>query len=156
MKNLLPFIIPFLLLSCQKKVNLDHERTLIQDILKQERTYHFENNTEGFVSLMADTITAVKNGIVNRYSHADMKARFDPYFGSVKFIRWDDKIPPVIEISDDGSMAYAVVRKEVLLTYPDTIGRTLYDTTHYAWMAIYRKINGEWKGVANASTEIPK
>lgn len=105
---------------------------------------------------MADTIMAVKDGEVKRYSHDEMKARFNPYFGSVTFIRWDDEIPPVIEISDDGSMAYAVVKKEVLLTYDDTLGMPLYDTTHFAWMAIYRKIKGEWKGVANVSTEEPR
>ena len=85
-----------------------------------------------------------------------MKERFSPYFSNVEFIKWDDTAAPIIDISDDGTMAYAIVKKGVEITFPDSLGNTLHETTHFAWMAIYRKMNGVWKGVANASTDIPQ
>ncbi len=80
------------------------------------------------------------------------KERIGKYFNSVQFIKWDDTADPIIRFSDDGSLAYAIVQKEVIVTYPDSSGKAFNDTTHYAWSSIYRKQNGEWKVECNIST----
>jgi hypothetical protein len=49
-------------------------------------------------------------------------------------------------------MAYAIVQKQVILSYPDSLGATITDTADYAWISIYRKYNGRWKIETNAST----
>lgn len=78
--------------------------------------------------------------------------RISKYFGSVQFIKWDDTAEPIIRFSDDGSLAYAIVQKDVIVTYPDSTGNAVNDTTHYAWSSIYRKQNGQWKVECNIST----
>jgi hypothetical protein len=77
---------------------------------------------------------------------------FDAYFKSVKFIRWDDKRPPEIRFSDDASVAYVAVEKLVELEGRNAAGKKFIDTAHYAWISVYRKINGNWKLDAIAST----
>lgn len=67
---------------------------------------------------------------------------------SLNGMRWQN---PLSVFSDDGSLAYAVIQKEVVIMYPDTSGKPFYDTTHFAWTSIYRKQKGEWKVEPNFS-----
>ena len=69
-----------------------------------------------------------------------------------EFIKWDDVAEPVIQFSDDGTLAYAIIQKLVILSYPDSSGKKFIDTTNYAWASIYRKQKGEWKVECNIST----
>jgi len=151
MRIWLPLIL-VLLISCTPKQDLEKNRQEIVRLLQQERKAHFANNVDLFISEFADSMISVNKGKVTIAGPVENRKRIEPYFNSVKFIRWDDVAEPIIRISDDGSLAYAVVQKQVILTYPDTLGKPFYDTTNYAWTSIYRKQKGEWKVEANIST----
>jgi hypothetical protein len=146
------FLSALILLSCNRKTDLNKEEKAIRDLLQQERKAHFDRNTDLFVAGFADSMTAVNKGKVTTLSREQNKKRVEPYFNSVEFIKWDDVTPPVIRFADDGSLAYAIVQKLVILTYPDSTGKAFYDTAHYAWASVYRKQEGEWKVECNIST----
>jgi hypothetical protein len=139
-------------LSCHQKPDLATEEKAIRSILATERKAHFDRNVDLFISEFADSMLSVNKGKVTIATPGENRKRIEPYFNSVTFIKWDDVAEPIIRLSDDGSLAYAVVQKEVILTYPDSLGKAFYDTTHYAWTSIYRKQKGEWKVEANIST----
>jgi hypothetical protein len=145
-------LILVLLISCTPKQDLEKTRQEIVRLLQQERKAHFTNNVDLFISEFADSMISINKGKVTIAGPVENRKRIEPYFNSVKFIRWDDVAEPIIRISEDGSLAYAVVQKQVILTYPDTLGKPFYDTTNYAWTSIYRKQKGEWKVEANIST----
>ena len=151
MRIWLPLIL-IVLISCTPKQDLEKNRQEIVRLLQQERKAHFANNVDLFISEFADSMISVNKGKVTIAGPVENRKRIEPYFNSVKFIRWDDVAEPIIRISEDGSLAYAVVQKQVILTYPDTLGKPFYDTTNYAWTSIYRKQKGEWKVEANIST----
>ncbi len=142
--------------SCTSPADPDAERSAIAEILKQERKAHFEKDIDLFISTFADSVVSVYDGSFEINTPADNKARFGPYFKSVEFVKWDDMAPPVIDISDDGTMAYAVVQKQIVLTYPDTLGNPITDSAQYAWVSIYKKMENDWKLVCNASTYEPR
>lgn len=121
-------------------------------LLQQERKAHFDRNVELFMSEFADSMISVSKGIITVPSSEQNKQRIGKYFGSVEFIKWDDMTEPIIRFSDDGSLAYAVIQKQVILSYPDSLGKKFIDTTDYAWVSIYRKQKGEWKVECNVST----
>jgi hypothetical protein len=146
------FSVLFFVSCSSKKINLGDEEQTLRKLLQQERKAHFEKNVDLFVSEFADSMITVNKGKVTKHSIEQNKKRIEPYFTSVKFIKWDDVAEPVIKFSDDGSMAYAIVQKEVILTYPDSTGKAFFDTTHYAWTSIYHKQKGEWKIECNIST----
>ncbi len=146
------FTLLFFLPSCSDKSDLQKERAEITLLLQQERKAHFDRNVDLFMSEFADSMISVNKGKVTIPTREENKKRIGKYFGSVQFIKWDDVASPTIRFSSDGSLAYAVVQKEVILSYPDTTGKAFYDTTHYAWVSIYRKQKGEWKVECNAST----
>ncbi len=151
MVKLITFI-SFILLACSVKVNQVKEKQAISEILAKERKAHFAKDIDSFISTFADSVVSIYDGEANLTTPADNKARFGPYFKSVEFIKWDDTAEPIIDISDDGTMAYAAVKKTIVLTYPDTLGNPLIDSANYAWVSIYKKFNNEWKVVCNAST----
>lgn len=138
--------------SCNSKTDLAVEEKAIRSLMKQERKAHFEKNVDLFVSEFADSMISVNKGKVTKLSVGQNKKRIDPYFSSVEFIKWDDVAEPVIRFSDDGRLAYAIIQKQVILSYPDSSGKRLIDTTNYAWASIYRKQRGEWKVECNIST----
>lgn len=153
-KMYLLLVISYLCISsCSKSIDLAHEKKVIAELLEQERKAHFANDVDLFISEFADTTISIRNGVVRSQTTSEARKRIEPYFNSVEFIHWDDVVPPIIDISDDGSLAYAIVQKNVVLTYNDTLGVPLIDTTNYAWITIYKKLAGEWKMVCNASTE---
>lgn len=142
----------FFILSCSSKPDLETAKKEIKTLLQQERKAHFDRNVDLFVSEFADSLISVNKGKVTTLSPEQNKKRIEPYFSSVQFIKWDDAADPVIRFSDDASLAYAVVQKQVILSYPDSFGNSFIDTTNYAWVSIYRKHKGKWKVEANIST----
>ena len=152
MKSITASLFLFLFVACNSKPDLEKEKETILSMLQTERKAHFDRNVELFMSEFADSMLSVNKGVVSAPTSDEHKQRIGKYFGSVQFIKWDDTAEPIIRFSDDASLAYAIVQKDVILTYPDTTGKTFYDTTHYAWSSIYRKQNGEWKVECNVST----
>ena len=145
----------FLLLSicaCSSSADLEREKNIISGMLKTERKAHFDRDVDLFMSEFADSMISVNKGVVTAPTKEEHKKRIGNYFGSVHFLKWDDTAEPIIRFSDDGSLAYAILQKDVILSYPDSTGRSFYDTTHYAWTSIYRKYDGQWKIECNIST----
>jgi len=141
------------LLSCNHQPDIEKERKAIQFLLEQERKAHFDRNADLFVAEFADSMIAVNKGKVTAASPDENKKRIADYFDRARFIKWDDTAEPLIRFSGDGTMAYAVIQKQVIVSYPDSSGRKIKDTTDYAWVSIYRKQQGEWKIETNISTE---
>jgi hypothetical protein len=141
-----------ILTGCNSKPDLEKERQTILSMLQAERKAHFDRNVDLFMSEFAEGMISVNKGEVTTPTKELNKERIGKYFGSVRFIEWDDTAEPIIRFSDDGSLAYAIVQKDVIVTYPDSTGKALNDTTHYAWSSIYRKQNGQWKVECNIST----
>jgi hypothetical protein len=152
-KIILPaLLILIITLGCSHKPGLEAAKKEITALLEQERKAHFARDVDLFLSSFGDSMILVNKGMVKIPTREENKKRFGNYFRAVTFIKWDDIVPPVIKFSDDASLAYAIVQKKVILTYPDSLGKAFYDTSNYAWVSIYRKQKGEWKGEVNIST----
>lgn len=125
--------------------------TLIQ-IHEEQRKCHIEKDYVAFVNMMSDDFVSVNNGKIYHPTKQENLNRFKAYFDYVEFEEWDDLTPPIIQLSDDGSFAQTIVHKSVLISYPDTLKRTVRDSTIFAWTAGYKKVNGEWKICSVTST----
>jgi len=148
------FTIVTILAGCytSEGFNKQKETQAITALLKQERRAHFDKNVDLFLSEFADSMLSVNKGKVSVATRAENRSRIGQYFGRVEFVRWDDVAEPVIRFSDDGSLCYAIVQKQVILSSLDSQNKNQLDTTEYAWASIYRKHNGRWKVECNVST----
>jgi len=120
---------------------------------QQQKTAHLSYNADLFVDMFADNLTQVQRGSVVTRTKAENLARFKSYFSTFKFDEWEDIHPPVIKVSNDGSMATITVQKRVRGTYKNEKGEEVPDTTIFAWLEVWEKIAGKWKVVTVASTE---
>ena len=152
MKHLFKCLFLLVLAACNSKPHLSKEKETILSMLQTERKAHFDGNVDLFMSEFAEGMISVNKGEVSIATRELNKERIGKYFGSVRFLKWDDTAEPIVRFSDDGSLAYAIVQKDVIVTYPDSTGKPYNDTTHYAWSSIYRKQHGEWKVECNIST----
>ena len=139
-------------IACSSTPDLEKEKKTILAMLQTERKAHFDRNVDMFMAEFAEGMISVNKGEVTTVTKELNKERISKYFGSVQFIKWDDTAEPIIRFSNDGSLAYAIVQKDVIVTYPDSTGNAVNDTTHYSWSSIYRKQNGQWKVECNIST----
>jgi hypothetical protein len=146
--------ISFLLLlnACNNGTDTNADKDAILALLQQERKAHFNKDVNLFMSEFAEGMYSVNKGLVDAASTDEQKKKIQSYFDAVEFIKWDDVAEPIINFSEDHSMAYAIVQKQVLLERKDSSGISFTDTTSYAWTSIYQKQNNEWKIVCNTST----
>ncbi len=130
-------------------IDLSEERAKILDLHHRQRDMHFTKSADSFVGLFSQNTTSVNRGTVSHPSPQENLQRFRNYFERVDFVKWDDVAEPEISFSRDGTMAYTVVQKEVVVRPRNT---SELDTTRFAWVAIYVKVGKEWKIDCVAST----
>ncbi len=131
----------------------DEEIKKIMQLHGAQRMYHFEKMAKEFAGQLSDDIISLNRGVVSRSTFEENKSRYEGYFDAVEFQVWDDTEEPIIRFSDDNSLAYTIVQKDVVVNYPNEEGEMLRDSVHFAWLAVYRKAeNGEWKIESVAST----
>lgn len=140
--------------SCSNEIT-DSNYNRVVKLHEKQRDYHFEKNAQDFVNLFSENFISVNKGEISIPEKEESLKRFSSYFESVQFEKWDDLRNPIIYFSEDSSMAFTVVNKEVVLSYNHE-NDTIIDTTQYAWVTIYAKNNNnEWKILCNASTTKP-
>ena len=71
-------------------------------------------------------------------------------------MEWDDITPPIIRVSDDATMAFVIVHKKVRLLSKEEGGKESEEVEVFAWLTIYRKVDGKWKVTSIASTSTPE
>lgn len=152
MKQITFTILLLFLFACNKRIDESADSNAILALLQQERTAHFTKDADLFVSGFAPGLYMINKGKVESASPLEYKQKIQAYFDAVQFIKWDDAAQPVIKFSDDHSIAYAIIQKQVILATKDSTGKAVTDTTDFAWTSIYRKQNNEWKLECNTST----
>jgi hypothetical protein len=133
--------------SCNNSRNNNVEKAT-QEILQLEsdqKTYHVTKNAKSFTDLFSDHFVSVQKGSVDSPARKESFDRFDNYFKKAEFIRWADTNQPIIRFSDDGSVAYVIVQKEVIVKSLTSNGSRVADTTDFAWLTIYKKYKTGWK-----------
>ncbi|MEQ9405810.1 MAG: nuclear transport factor 2 family protein [Cyclobacteriaceae bacterium] len=156
-KSLLLSFVWIFLFSCGTKesVDLTADRAEILRLHNEQRNHHFNKDSIAFARQLSDNFISVNKGIISRPGREETISRYNGYFSSVEFVKWDDLSEPIIRFSEDGSMAYTIVDKLVMITYENETGERVEGKTHFAWTAIYKKYGDEWKIDVVTSTERP-
>ncbi len=120
----------------------------LMELHELQRKAHFNRDAKLLVSVMADHYTEISNGKINSPKKEDLIVRFQTYFDAVTFVEWDDIISPVIDVSEDATMAFMHVNKRVrLITKAQK-----EELTIFAWTSTFQKINGNWLMTSITST----
>lgn len=103
----------------------------------------------------AEEFVQAGRGQVTRPTLAERRARFARYLGGTRFTRYADDVPPVVEVSVDGTLGWVIaqVSAEGLQSMEGAAPETLRFTS--AWIELYRKVGGQWTSVGNVSNFKP-
>lgn len=143
--NILCFGLPlFLLFSCNSTIDINKEKGRILKLHEKQKDFHINKNADSLVGQFSDDFYSINKGVISKPSKEESISMFSNYFNSVDFIKWDDKVPPIINVSSDGQMAYVIVDKLVVLSYKSQ-SKIVTDSTNFSWVSIYKKYNNQWK-----------
>jgi hypothetical protein len=135
-----------LLVACHTPITADLEKEK-QELLQlddQARENHFTKNAKAMSEGFSSDFLSINRGIISKPTTEESFQRFDNYFKRVEFVKWDNNTPPIIRFSDDASVAYVAVDKTVILKTKNEQQQEIIDTTDFAWLSVYKKINGKW------------
>lgn len=140
--------------SCtqQATFNEEDEKAKILKLHELQREYHVKKMAKEFVSLLSENHMSVNRGMISTATAEENITRFQQYFDAVEFEKWDDITPPIVKFSDDFSLAYTIVHKDVTVTYLNKDQQKMRETTEFAWLAIYKRYPEGWKIDCVAST----
>jgi len=152
-----PFFIWALTATADEKprpvVHPEEQKKELLELHRKDRRAHFENNAQLALSDQVDHgFISVRNGAITRRKKSDFQKSLEGYFKNAKYYEWDDLEPPIIRISDDGSMAWMIVRVRVRRTQPNPSGKDVEERFIYAGITTYEKRDGKWLKAANVST----
>ena len=143
--------------SCKRpqKLSIADEKVKILKLHNDQRDYHFKKDSIAFANQLSENFISVNKGKINTPKKNETISRYNGYFSTVEFLKWDDVSEPIVRFSKDGSMAYTIVDKIVIVTYKNQNGDIVEGKTHFAWTAIYKKYGTNWKIDCVTSTERP-
>ncbi len=124
------------------------EEELRKEILEQhnlQRDYHFNKMARKFAAQLSANHISVNRGEIKQLTKDEHIERFTNYFNAVTFEKWDDVTPPIIRFSNDYSIAYTIVEKDVVVQYKNDNDSLVREQTNFAWVAIYKKYPDGWK-----------
>lgn len=134
-------------------INIELEKSALLEIHRRDRQAHFETDIDLLLSHGASEFISVSNGEIHRSSLAEQRAFFTDYFKGATYYEWDDLEPPIVQVSDDATMAWMIVRTQVhRTTQVEGSGESREIKFIYAGIMTYEKQDGKWLRVANVST----
>jgi hypothetical protein len=116
------------------------------------REAHFRTDASLLVADGAEEFISVSGGRVSRIKPEEQRAFFTGYFKDAVYHEWDDVEPPIVRVSDDGTMGWVITRTRVHRTQKDAAGKETETRFVYAGIMTYEKRAGRWVRVANVST----
>ena len=128
-------------------VDLAAERESLLALHQLEIRAHVELDANALADGQGDDFVSATRGKIRRSSAEETRKFFTEYFKGAKYLQYEDAEPPVVRVSDDGSMGWVLSRMRV---------RRVDDGKEsgfvYAGIMTYEKRDGRWVRVGNAST----
>ena len=106
--------------------------------------YHLNKNIDSFLQDYSDDYVLVANGEIRHRSKEEMRSSFSDYLNNTTFTEYKDVSEPIIGISEDGSMAWSIVRVKVMGSRKADDGSVRDFNTTFAWITLYERKDGKW------------
>ena len=116
---------------------------------------HLQSDVEALLADEADDYVVANRGEVRRPTRAERRALLGPYLASTRFEVYRDLVPPIVEVSADGTLGWVIVQVEARgeQRTEDGEGRPVEFVS--AWIELYEKRDGRWLRVGNVSNFRP-
>lgn len=124
-------------------------------IHKTVLTAHLEGKIEPWMATEADKIVQANNGVISFPEKSARAAGRADYLARTHFTVYRDLREPIVTVSADGTLGWLLAEVETKGTQrgDDGVETPIADT--WAWIELYEKQAGGWRGVGNVSNRRP-
>jgi hypothetical protein len=112
---------------------------------------HLESNVELILEDDAVDYVVASRGEITRPTPDDRRERLGPYLRSIRFEQYEDLVPPIPSVSEDGTLGWVVVQIRARGVRRTESGSEEPIEYVSAWIEMYRKLDGRWRRVGNVS-----
>jgi len=118
-------------------------------------TAHLEGKVEPWMATEADRIVQANNGVISHPEKSARAAGRAGYLARTRFTVYRDLREPIVTVSADGTLGWLLAEVEMQgMQRGDDGIETPVDAT-WAWIELYEKQEGAWRGVGNVSNRRP-
>lgn len=150
------FII-FLILSgltagCETKPDYEKIKGEILALHQKQLNAHWQKDIPFFTKDLADDYFSVGRGEIRHPTKEEITAQFTRYLGQTEFTKYENVEEPIVGYSDDGSVAWSIVRVNVagVYTHDDGAPEEFDDT--WAWITLFKRDGDKWLRMGEVST----
>lgn len=147
------FLFTFFLISnfACKSIDKESHQQQIQHLMAEVTAAHFEQNATKFYAPNATEWWDVRNGQITKETKSQSIAGTQSYLDNMEFLELLPSHDPIIEISEDASLASYIGAVHVKGRY---VGTPIFWVV--AWQSVLKNQKGNWKIIQTANTEMPE
>jgi hypothetical protein len=113
---------------------------------------HMDGDIDAFLAIQADEFLLVDRGEISSPSKQDRREFLGPYLASTKFAFYRDKVPPLVKVSQDGTLGWVAAQIEARGESVSPNGQTRTIEAVFAWIELYERRGTEWVSIGNATS----
>ena len=111
---------------------------------------HLERDVDALLANTTIDYVLVNRGVVSHPTKKERREKFGPYFSKTIFYEYKDLIPPIVQVSEGGDLAWLIAQVKV------SGSQKVAEEDHTlqfvsAWIELYEKRDGIWLQTGNVS-----
>lgn len=127
-------------------------RDVLLAIHADQRRAHFDRDPELLFRNAAKQWRYVRDGQVDQLTRSELIERFRANFEGTQYQEWDDVEPPIIDVSEDGTLAVMIEHVRIRLSRTTDDGSSDELQGIYAGATVYRRVADGWRSTINVTT----
>ena len=132
------------------------EEQMLLDLHANVLRAHLEDDVEGWLAHESEEMVVASRGEIIRPTSEERREQRERYLTAAQFETYRDVQPPIVTVSDDGTLGWVVCQVEGSGNYVDEAGQSVPIQFVSAWIEMYRKTEGTWQMVGNVSNFKPE
>ena len=145
---------PFRRIACQDGSGPVEAEEILLALHEQVLDAHRTGDLEAWMAVEGDRYVSANNGSISFPTAAERKAGRGPYLNATTFTVYRDLRPPVVRVSEDGSLGWVIAEVEIQGIQRSEQGETAIEAV-YAWIELYENRSDGWSLIGNVSNRVP-
>ncbi|WP_371802639.1 hypothetical protein [Candidatus Lokiarchaeum ossiferum] len=113
---------------------------------------HWDKNLDWFTKDIDKNYMRIKDGDIDYPTVEEIRTQFTNYLYNTTFSQYEDIMEPIIEIADDGSIAWSLVKVKIVGKRKMDDGSIVNLDFVCAWITMYTHIDDKWIRKGEIST----
>ena len=141
--------------GCATTIDRDAEIAALEALHAGVLEAHRSGDVDAWMAQEAETVISANRGKISFSTQEERRARREGYLNTTTFDVYRDLRPPVVMVSEDGTLGWVIAEVEIKGTAATEGGGRTPVESIWAWIELYEKRDGVWKAVGNVSNRRP-